>query len=275
MPEGGGTPPPATAVDAGRPAGNDAASADAGTNGPRADGPPADAPPARDASVPDTRAPDAAGAPDRAIADRAAAVPTVTIFGETPRAHEKDVTSDNNLYVGAANRNFGADAAYDCGPLELGLLRFDLTRIPRNAVVLQARLRLVTRNESTGNGMALLYRMTEAWQEGNGRNMTGASNWNDRLPGVLWSVPGAGGPPSRAAAPAQTFDPRANAAAYEVDLPVALVQDWVATPASNHGVGCVSINYDLAGPSSHPHFHSRESPTPEARPELTITWTSP
>jgi hypothetical protein len=66
-----------------------------------------------------------------------------------------------------------------------------------------------------------------------------------------------------------SFDPTAIDTEYVVPLDPAMVADWIADPASNHGVVIVAAGSDGGC------FNSTELATAAKRPSLAVTWTAP
>ena len=98
------------------------------------------------------------------------------------------ITAAQDTYInsGSAN-NFGTSNSLvvDRSGGDLGngraLLQFDLSAIPAGATITGATLQLQA-SANASPFMIGVYRLTEAWVEGN--DGTSAANWNDRLPGT-------------------------------------------------------------------------------------------
>jgi hypothetical protein len=105
----------------------------------------------------------------------------------------------------------------------------------------------------------------EAWSEGSGDFALGFANHLDRQPGVPWTTPGAEAPGSRdPTAIASAELPTVVDAELVLDLPVELVNRWVATPAQNHGLA-------LLCEAQYVELYSSDNPIVERRPLLVIT----
>lgn len=163
-----------------------------------------------------------------------------------------DVTlhgSDIDVQVGRANG----------GPLIYGLVRFDLSSIPTNAIVISAKLRLYQYESNSSGTIAMgAHQVLQAWDEA-------TATFNNASSGTPWTQ-GVGG----------TYNATAAATAsvvigtfgfYEWDL-TALVQQWVSQSQANYGV-------ELMGPSLNQGqwvgFASRENATTSERPQLVVT----
>lgn len=161
-----------------------------------------------------------------------------------------------------SRQNFGADTVIRGGGIDRnGFLRFDLTSLPPTTTVLAGELDLYAENDTAG---ADFDRMLEPWDEGALVGSNGTCNWTERQAGVAWNQAGGGRYYSQddgnyiATATATAQAP--ISASFDVRA-VALVQDWVANPATNYGLGFVTV----AGYFS---FYSRESAHP---PTLKLT----
>lgn len=161
-----------------------------------------------------------------------------------------------------SRQNFGADTVIRGGYIDRnGFVRFDLSSLPVTATVLAGELDLFVENDTAG---ADFDRMLEAWDEGTLDGTNGACNWTDRQAGVAWNAAGGGRYFSQddgnyIATPNATAQSPISA---QLDTrAIALVQDWVANPATNYGLGFVTVNGYFS-------FYSRESAHP---PMLKLT----
>jgi hypothetical protein len=137
------------------------------------------------------------------------------------------------------------------------LLRFDLSTVAASATVLSAQLTVKTFDQaSTDGGTVLVHRMRESWSEASATFVMRNGN-------QAWMTDGAA-PPSRDTAVIATLIPAAINTEYTVDLPVALVQDWVENASINFGIAIVRGTSTL-----HVHFRSREN-SPNSRLTLMI-----
>jgi hypothetical protein len=170
-----------------------------------------------------------AGSVDAGAPDAALPVQTATLVA----------ARDTQLYSPDPTFNYGNFAEVVCAasptldsPVLFG---FDLGSLPPGAIVESAILRLTTANNALTAGQVAVFALLEQWAEGSQNGAPGAASYNERLPGVPWSAAGAM-PPSRAGVAAASFAATSTMTAFEVPLPVALVQGWVDTPAANFGV---------------------------------------
>jgi hypothetical protein len=240
-----------------------AADADPGLADAAADAPAPDAAPGSpDAAVADARPPDAA-VPD--------AAPPVLHWefqdGMAPTASYAG-TTDTYLFENQATTNFGAvgtinvdtDEPWLSGKDVRGLLRWDVSAIPRTARVDSARIFITVSN--SGGATVTVRAMSTPWRE---REAT----WNERTAGVVWATAGGGGATDRAAATLASFGaPEPAVVAIELNAAgVAAVQAWIADPDANHGIMLSSDNgLQFDGID----FHSRDAVGRTDRPRLVI-----
>jgi fibronectin type 3 domain-containing protein len=148
-------------------------------------------------------------------------------------------------------------------PLEtLGLIRWDMTSLPLNAVIQSASISFTKSNHSSG----FEYNIFEAlrdWSEA-------TANWNEATSGVSWEASGASGGTDRGADSLGTIvSTTLGTHTYELNATgVALLQSWLASPTSNRG-------FIMSNPVSTNGFEasSSESGTPTNRPQLSIGYT--
>ncbi len=140
--------------------------------------------------------------------------------------------------------NFGVhtDLHLTSGALDPVLFHVDLSSIPRNARVTSAVLFLeVSFNRVDAGTKIRVFQVNESWTEGSGDHSAGIANQFQRHQDVVWSSDGAA-PPSRGSTPAgntmiNTLVEVGNDLA--IDVPVDLVQAWVADPSSNNGLALI------------------------------------
>lgn len=154
-------------------------------------------------------------------------------FGETGTATYSGVTIDtsfqDNEPVGVSTENH---TSVDAGSTEVGLYRFDISVIPTTATVISAQLEVSTTGDGASfysAGTAIVYRLKEQWTEAE-------AGFVNRSNVATWTNPGAEAPDSRDPVMLGSFTPTADLMRYPVDLPAAVVQGWVADPATNAGV---------------------------------------
>jgi hypothetical protein len=179
--------------------------------------------------------------------------------------------ADTSIQTLTPENNWGADDQLRVGasaPAQVTLLRFDLASIPTTAVVTAAELHVWVSIDALEQGSVQVHRVLEAWDEGVEVDSPGAANWMDRGAGVPWTSPGAGEPGSRDGTVLASFVPNVIGAELSGELPVAVVQDWVATPGANHGLA-----FAVTGTSTqHGQFQSRESVNVDQRPYLKVVY---
>jgi hypothetical protein len=165
-----------------------------------------------------------------------------------------DTTMDPTNMTSTA---FGASSylIVDGSPKGGSLFLVDLTAIPTGHIVVDAAFHVWT---TTDTGAQVdLYRVLEAWNE--------TASYLERSTGVAWSVANAGPPTSSDPGVLGSFVPAAQDTEYVTALPVAIVQAWVDTPASNFGLTIQSNNSDGA------RLASREAPAGR-RPFVRVTY---
>ena len=173
-------------------------------------------------------------------------------------------TRDADIASGAATQNFGEssllelDGSGDRGEV-WSLLGFDLSAVPIDAVVDSARLVLNVTNRSAGS--YFMYGVNRAWSES-------AVTWTQTGLSGAWSSPGAkGAPGDRGAGVLGTL--RATTRGRNViDLNasgVALVQDWINNPESNHG-------FLMGDTETADGVDVSSSESPDAPPSLEISY---
>ena len=163
------------------------------------------------------------------------------------------ITATQDTYIdNGSTSNYGPSASLvvDRSGGNLGdgraLLQFDLSAIPAGATITGATL-LLQASANASPFMIDVYRLTEAWVEGNGG--TSAANWNNRLSGTAWTdINGA----SVDQTPAATWSalPPAGAGVHSWDL-TNLVRAWQNGTSANYGIllgsratGTSAVTYD-------------------------------
>ena len=147
------------------------------------------------------------------------------------------------------------------GVRDRGLIRFDLSSLPKKTVVKTVRLKLRTVREPSipFDSLFSIYRVFRHWND--------SATWLNRVEAIPWSMPGG--------AVGTDYDAKPSAAVpverlgwYEFGPTAELnadVQLWIDSPESNHGWMIIS-DAESTGRSAR-HFGSSESSTP---PELII-----
>ncbi len=159
---------------------------------------------------------------------------TVT-FGENTGNDVQNVTHDTYISSDEGAFNFGAtdDIRIERDQGARGLIRFDVSQLSPASTVLSARIQFYVET-STAAATISFHAVSEAWDEGTADGANGVANFTFRQGVIPWSLLGASAPASIGGV-LGTFPGTANGP-IDVDLPASLVQDWVTTPANNHGL---------------------------------------
>ncbi len=179
-------------------------------------------------------------------------------------------TRDSYLREASPTTNYGAAASLQVDGSEPSgtvtdmniVLRWDISDVPPAVTVEAASMTLNVTNVSSGSYSC--FEVLSAWDEG-------TVTWNDAAAGTPWSGPGASGG-DRGIDPVCLVSASATGPLV-VDLNaagLAMVQRWVDDPASNHGL--VITDPDVGDGAD---FHSRDSGTAMARPQLEVTYRVP
>lgn len=196
------------------------------------------------------------------------------LYQTDPGAGESGNGSGQYLFVGQT----------DDGPVRRALLHFDITAaVPSGAVIQSVQLDMqVTRRPADpipANDTAL-YAVSAAWTEGpadaGGQEGGGAAAKNgdatwtySTYPDVRWATPG--GDYRDTPSASLTIDALGPYTWQGPGL-TADVQEWLDTPAANHG--WILVGSEDA-PLSARQLPSRENTNANARPRLTITYLPP
>ena len=192
--------------------------------------------------------------------------PTTIVF--QPGADGYEGVADSYLDAWANTANYAnVDRMFLRQPdIMAPIIRFALTSLPSNAVVVEAKLSLWAISQSNDNPATVgLYQLNRSW---NANEVT----WQQATTEQTWNQPGANGVPSdRSDHPYDVQEVSQTAQWYEWDL-TALVSSWLFDPASNDGL----VLKAFAEPRVLYAFASADYNNPEARPKLTIRyWTRP
>ncbi len=140
------------------------------------------------------------------------------------------------------------------------LLRWEIGAIPPGSIVQEASVTLNVWNSSPNSYQ--FYALERGWLEGQ-------ATWQQAQNGQLWQIPGAEGSSDRGAAVLATLT-AGSTGVYTIDLNsagLALVQDWINSPADNHGLILAnSSNTDGLD------IHSSEAAAAADRPKLSIRY---
>jgi lysophospholipase L1-like esterase len=204
-------------------------------------------------------------------------------------------TEENSMVDVTSDENWGGDNIFSVGGVEgssghevrRALVRFDLSAVPADAIIRDARFRLF--NLSTDNSSPLAvraYRVTKDWVEGTQDPPdpeNGSSCWDAAQLGSLpWSAPGAAAASDLAQNDDPNFDrletPEASATLgrmgtfYEWDLTGA-VGHWLDGTWDNNGI---LLQADDEGDRNLRRFYSSETQTdPHRLPCLVVTYATP
>jgi hypothetical protein len=192
-------------------------------------------------------------------------------FGENSSDTRQGVTSDTTIEQSDPTSNYGARFFFVVSALKIGLLRFDVSVIPSNAIVVGSKLSLSYRTNTAAKTVSA-HRALEAWTEGvgSGNNpVVGAANWDERLTGVAWASPGCGEPTSRQPDAAAIFPSDVELGILTVDVAADVIQGWVDGTIDNFGFVLAA-----AGPGAGANIHTLDS-TDGDRPSLGVTYYTP
>lgn len=186
--------------------------------------------------------------------------PIIVTFGERIGADHAGVTTDTYLDIDYPSTNFGRSELIkvDANRLEVGVLRFDLSALPPSAKIVSATLYLHVA-EPLDDGGLLARPLAVPWEE----------LWADidaATRSTLW--------PGRAATGASVRNETAFSAPspilvgdLETTVDVTIVDNWVAAPATNHGLRLTST-----AATQGVDFASSEAADQRLRPLLEITY---
>jgi hypothetical protein len=193
-----------------------------------------------------------------------------TLF-ENPTGSESN-GSGENFFAGRTGVN-------DSFHIRRGLIAFNLSSIPANAVITDVTLTLFLAQAGSGSfgSQVSLYSLNADWGEGAsigfsgnpGVSATGDATWIHRFfSNQLWSTPGG------------DFDPEASAItsissafqkySWSGAGMVEDVQAWVTNPATNFGW---ILRGNETGSSTALRFNTRETSIADNRPQLSVTFT--
>jgi RHS repeat-associated protein len=140
------------------------------------------------------------------------------------------------------------------------LLKFDLSSIPRDAIVLNGDLGMSSWTHSTNTPAPIgAYRLLRDWTNG--------ATWNTYDGTHAWATPGATGAADSASTPAATQTIGAGTGAVEW-YPTKLVQDWVSGDVPNQGM----LLRDVTPNTPDNDIELAATEAGGIDPELDITW---
>jgi hypothetical protein len=193
----------------------------------------------------------------------------VVPFQQGVNPSEYDGVEDTYLYQYEPDAHYATSSQLlvNNGGSLLGLVRFDLSRIPAEAVVKKAHLILYLGNTPPSEIDVSLYRLLPHWVDAE-------ANWNLAAEGVPWSVPGVQGADL-------DYDPEPISVVYNVRLSgpyvfnlKSLLQDWLTGAVPNEGVLVVGPRPGGSG-SIRYRFASSEAGDPGQRPKLEVVYMLP
>jgi hypothetical protein len=197
------------------------------------------------------------GAPPDAPPDIDAMPPPNTQMMRVEVGFDVSILSDDPTTNGAALDFLEMDAT----PRRVALLFFDFHELPSGTRVVAADFHAMV-TDPIETGAFQFFPLTESWTE--------AATWDEREPGVPWSG-GLSRPTLDANALFGEFAPRVLGAASAA-LDPAMVQAWIATPASNYGFAVVSSSPDGRGGRIR---SSEYAAAPAEQPYMLVTVASP
>lgn len=193
--------------------------------------------------------------------------------------------ADTTLFESSPNNNMGSEPTMNSGQRRKGgrtrgLVRFDLSAIPSDAIVTSAALTLgVVKSPSGGaNSTFDLRRVLVLWGEGAKTGQGGGSlataneaTWNSRLHSVTtWASPGGQIGADFSSTISASKSVSGNASYVFMNL-ASDVQGWLNSPASNNG--WVFSSQSETTPTTIRRFGTREAPS--SAPSLRIDFVLP
>jgi len=217
-------------------------------------------------------APSAVQAPQAAFSQDAAlaAAPTTMVFQKfvSPDPYYAGV-ADSYIDLYSPSTNFSGSQTLKVtasgNPRERSFVKFDLSRIPTNATVLQATLELFAWYRSTsdlGSVVIYAYQVKRHWTES-------SVTWNKATSSTFWGQPGCSDAVldyNPASAVTTTLKWVGGPYSWEVTN---MVQEWVADPVANEGFLMLG-----SGLGVEYQFRSSEAIGPTQRPLLRVTYTT-
>ena len=209
----------------------------------------------------------------------ATAIPTITVEFQyellPSAAYIPTETKDAKLMFSNSTYNNGGAIQVDLGESGggylRGVLKFDLALITDSGVTVNSAELVVNTVDYSGIGTsATVYELTQAWTEG---TTTGTYNVNaswDFYDGTGNSWATAGGDYNALAA-SNAVALNANSTEFTFNLSAAVVEGWINTPSSNHGM--ILLNDSPAAGTNWVGIASKEYPTAAKRPKLVIHYT--
>lgn len=194
---------------------------------------------------------------------------------------------DSTLYEDRAGALANGQGPYtfvgrtDDGDLRRALLSFDLAgSIPAGSTINSVTLQMEMDRTRAGASVLNLYAVTASWGEGpsnagspggaGAASMTGDATWIHRFYDTqTWATPGGDFAP--AVLSSQTVDDNGLYGWGTTPTFVAAAQAWLNSPSTNFGL--IVLGDESA--MSAKRFATRESPNPDWRPTLIVSYTVP
>ncbi|MBW2984965.1 DNRLRE domain-containing protein, partial [Candidatus Woesearchaeota archaeon] len=184
-------------------------------------------------------------------------------FAEQPGSEGKDTYLKSSV----PNQNFGVEDVFQVkgDQNQRGLVEFNLSDIPSQAIIENATLELYVTGKGTGSPVINLYRINNSWTEGTGIGETtdDGATWNSRNGSLNWDA--AGG----------DYDEKiwANTTLYDKDMWYSwniaeLVQNWVNGSYPNYGLMLKDVTLATVVWS----FASSDNINSTIRPKINITY---
>jgi hypothetical protein len=215
-------------------------------------------------------------------------IPRLMAAGSPVVRVELNPVADTALRSSTPNNNFGAAVDLPVGvaisgsPRNRVLLKFNLEELSEDAIILSATLRLVVVQTGTAPANFGLHRALQDWGEGtktpiiNGGPATAdEATWNARLhPSTLWGSGGGQAGTDYIETPSAlgSLAGSGSAGEFTSEQLGADLQTWVINPEANFGWFLIAANEPS---STGKRIGSRENTNAEARPLLTIEYTTP
>jgi len=171
--------------------------------------------------------------------------------------------TDTYLDAWAPTTNYGTLGSFAVRSQDVwfGLLRFDLSSLPADAIVVSATLHLHQIESTNDHGLTLTaHRLLRGWNET-------AATWQRATASTAWERPGAAGATDRAADAAGPVALVGGSGNVQIAI-TALAQAWAADPASNHGLLLRGVSSAAVGY----HFASASAYNVSDRPRLVIDY---
>ena len=182
--------------------------------------------------------------------------PTVEIDPDSQDCFIESDTPTTN-YCSDPNLSVGYDGVND----QRGLVQFDLSALPKDAVILNADFGLTLGGHSTNNTKHVgVYRVLQPW--------TNSATWNKYDATHSWAAPGAASSTDASSSPAATVT-TGTGSGFVDWYPTKLVQDWVSGALPNYGLLIRDVNPNTT--TNELNFNQHTS-TSGVTPELDIVW---